>query len=170
MSGLAVIAAVARTGVIGRDGKLPWRLPDDLKHFKSTTLGHCLLLGRRTWESLPGPLPGRTSIVVTRTAGFRAEGALVARSLEEALQLAAQQGDDEPVVAGGAEIYALALPVATRMWLTWVHADVEGDVVFPQWDRTGWQQVESRDHPADPRHDHAFTIEHWCRADPSEST
>lgn len=169
MSGLAVIAAVARTGVIGRDGGLPWRLPEDLKHFKATTLGHCLLLGRRTWESLPGPLPGRTSIVVTRNAGFRADGARVASSLDEAVQLAGQQGDDEPVVAGGAEIYALALPVATRVWLTRVHADVEGDVVFPPWDRTGWQRVESRDHPADSRHDHAFTIEHWCRADPSGS-
>jgi dihydrofolate reductase len=161
---LAVIAAIARNGVIGRDGDLPWRLPDDLKHFKATTLGHCLILGRRTWESLPGALPGRTSIVVTRRRDYRAEGALVAHHLESAIALARRRDDDEPCVAGGAALYARALPIATRLWLTRVHADVEGDVHFPDWDPAEWVRVEAREHAADPRHAHAFTIEQWRRA------
>ncbi len=163
MRGLAVIAAVARNGVIGREGDLPWRLPDDLKHFKATTIGHCLVMGRRTWDSLPGPLPGRTSIVVSRDAGLRVDGAEVVGSLEAAIARAAKRGDEEPIVAGGASLYALALPMATRVWLTSVHADVEGDVSFPAWSRDGWQQVEAREHPADERHAHAFCIEHWSR-------
>ena len=100
MEPLAVIAAIARNGVIGRDGDLPWRLPDDLKHFKATTLGHCLIVGRRTWESLPGALPGRTSIVVTRSRHYQAKGALVAHDVEGAIALARSRGDDEPCVAG----------------------------------------------------------------------
>jgi len=160
---LALIAAIARSGVIGRDDDLPWRLPDDLKHFKRTTLGHHLILGRKTWESLPGALPGRTSVVVTRKPDYLAEGALVVTSLDAALALAREQGDDEPVVAGGAEIYALALPRATRLWLTRVHADVEGDVRFPEWSADGWELVSATEHPADARHAHAFTIEEWRR-------
>ena len=163
MRSLALIAAVASNGVMGRGGALPWRLPDDLKHFKATTLGHCLLIGRKTWDSLPGPLPGRTSIVITRDRGFEAQGARTAPSLEAALALAAELGDAEPVVAGGAEIYALALPLATRIWFTRVHAEVAGDVCFPPWDGAGWHRVESQEHAADARHAHAFTIEHWCR-------
>lgn len=163
MRPLALVAAVARNGVIGRDGDLPWRLPDELKHFKATTLGHCLILGRRTWESLPGALPERTVIVVTRNRAYRAEGALLADGLETALLLADEQGDDEPRVAGGAELYAQALPQATRLWLTRVHADVEGDVRFPNWDESCWQLAHSRDHTADERHAYAFTIEEWRR-------
>ncbi|MEE2664452.1 MAG: dihydrofolate reductase [Myxococcota bacterium] len=163
MRPLALVAAVARNGVIGRDGDLPWRLPDELKHFKATTLGHCLILGRRTWESLPGALPERTVIVVTRNRAYRAEGALLADGLETALLLADEQGDDEPRVAGGAELYAQALPQATRLWLTRVHADVEGDVRFPNWDESSWQLAHSRDHTADERHAYAFTIEEWRR-------
>jgi dihydrofolate reductase len=163
MRSLALIAAVASNGVMGRDGALPWRLPEDLKHFKATTLGHCLLLGRKTWDSLPGPLPGRTSIVITRNEGFEAQGARVVSSLEAALALAAELGDAEPVVAGGAEIYALSLPLATRIWFTRVHADVDGDVQFPSWEDSGWHCVESRDYAPDARHAYGFTIEHWCR-------
>jgi dihydrofolate reductase len=161
---LALIAAVARGGVIGRKGGLPWRLPDELKHFKAKTLGHCLILGRKTWESLPGALPGRSVIVVTSRADYVAEGALVAGGLDAALALAEQRGDDEPLVGGGAALYAQALPRATRLWLTRVHADVEGDVFFPEWDASQWRRVDAREHPADERHAYAFTIEEWRRA------
>jgi len=166
---LALIAAVGRGGVIGREGDLPWRLPDELRHFKRTTTGHCLIVGRRTWESLPGTLPGRTPIVLTRDERLAPRGDVaVARSLDEAIALAREQGDDEPIVGGGAAVYALALPRATRLWLTRVHADVAGDVRFPDWDaqRDGWQRVAAEPHAADERHAHAFTIEEWVRADP----
>jgi len=163
MRPLALIAAVARNGVIGRDGGLPWRLPDELKHFKATTLDHCLILGRRTWESLPGALPQRTVIVVSRNPAYRAEGALLADGLDAALLLAHARGDDEPRVAGGAELYAQALPRATRLWLTRVHANVEGDVRFPDWDESSWELAGSRDHAVDERHAYAFTIEEWRR-------
>jgi len=161
--GLGLIAAVARNGVIGREGALPWRLPADLRHFKRTTLGHCLILGRRTWESLPGPLPGRTTIVVTRNRDYAAEGTRIAHSFERALELAREAGDVGPIAGGGAEIYAAALPLARTVWLTRVHADVPGDAWFPGWERRGWTLREAIDHPADDRHAHPFTIETWER-------
>jgi dihydrofolate reductase len=163
---LALIAAVARNGVIGADGDLPWRLPDDLRHFKRTTLDHCLILGRKTFDSLPGALPGRTLIVLSRTLNEdEAKDAVVVRDLDAALAAAASRDDPEPRVAGGAEIYALALPRATRLWLTRVDADVEGDVFFPAWDESGesWERVRCEPHERDERHAHAFAIEEWVR-------
>ena len=164
MEPLALIVAVAENGVIGRDGGMPWRLPDELRHFKRTTLGHCLIMGRKTWESLPGALPGRTSIVVTRSTDYRADEALVANDLDGAIALARERGDDEPVVAGGRALYEQALPLATRVWRTVVHAAVDGDVHFPDWETRGWQRTSADEHPADDRHPHAFTIEGWVRA------
>lgn len=161
--GLALIAAVARNGVIGRGGDLPWRLPDDLRHFKRTTLGQCLIIGRKTWESLPGALPGRRSVVVSRDDDYRAEGAEVVANLERALAVAARVPGEEAIVAGGAQIYALALPRADRMWLTRVEADVDGDVAFPEWNSDDWSQVSAQDHAADSKHAYAFTIEEWVR-------
>jgi len=120
---------------------------------------------RKTWESLPGALPGRTLVVLSRDAGLGAKDAEVAPDLETALALASERGDDEPVVAGGAAVYALALPHATRLWLTRVHADVEGDVRFPEWSPDGWQRIAAEPHAADERHEHAFTIEEWVRSD-----
>ena len=162
---LCVIAAVARNGVIGRDGRLPWHLPGDLAHFKRTTLGHCLVMGRRTWESLPGALPGRRSVVVSRNAAYRADGAVVVGDLDAALAEAARLACERVLVAGGAELYAQALPRAERLWLTRVDADVEGDVRFPAWDPTGWQLVASRSHAADERNALPFTIEEWVRGE-----
>jgi dihydrofolate reductase len=162
--GLGLIAAIARNGVIGRDGGLPWRLPEDLKHFKRTTLGHCLILGRKTWQSLPGALPGRRCVVVSRDLAYRAEGAQVVANLPAALAAARDVPSERAIVAGGAQIYALALPLAQRMWLTRIDADVEGDVVFPAWDPAQWQRVGCVEHPADARHAHAFRIEEWQRA------
>ncbi|MBW2268916.1 MAG: dihydrofolate reductase [Deltaproteobacteria bacterium] len=160
---LGLIAAVARNGVIGRDGGLPWRLPEDLKHFQRTTLGNCLIMGRMTWESLPAALPGRRCVVVSRDRAYRAEGAEVVANLDAALTAAHAVPGERAIVAGGAQIYALALPRAQRMWLTRVDAEVEGDVLFPAWGAAEWERVAAVECAADARHAHAFCIEEWVR-------
>jgi dihydrofolate reductase len=142
---IALVAAVARGGVIGRDGGIPWRIPEDVAHFKELTTGHAVVMGRRTWDSLPDrfrPLPERRNVVVTRNADWHAEGAERAASLAEALALL---DDDERVfVIGGAEVYAEALPLADEMFLTEIGDDVAGDTFFPDWDRNAFVQA-SRD-------------------------
>jgi dihydrofolate reductase len=153
---LSLVCAVARNGIIGRGGALPWHLPDDLAHFKRITLGHPVIMGRRTWESLPRALPGRRNLVVTRTPGYRAAGAEVFESLEQAL--AACTASDDPVVIGGAALYAAVLPRVQRIYLTCVDADVEGDVHFPPWRREDFREVGRVEHPADARHAHAFSF------------
>ena len=142
---IALVAAVARGGVIGRDGGIPWRIPEDVAHFKELTTGHAVVMGRRTWDSLPDrfrPLPERRNVVVTRNADWHAEGAERAGSLDEALALL---DDDERVfVIGGAEVYAQALPLADEIFLTEIADDVVGDTFFPDWDRNAFVQA-SRD-------------------------
>ena len=133
---ISLIAAVGRNGVLGRDNALIWRLPGDLAHFKRTTLGHPVLMGRRTWESLGRPLPGRRNLVVSRDPHFQAPGAEVCASFDAALQRCA--GSDEVFVIGGAQLYAAALPRAQRLWLTEVHARADGDAFFPSWDRRAY--------------------------------
>lgn len=138
---LTLIAAVARNGVIGIDNRLPWRLPADLKHFKALTLGHTVIMGRKTWESLPTgfrPLPGRQNIVVTRNAGYLADGATVVGSLPAAI--AAAQ-DVEAFVIGGAELYTAALPLADCLQLTEIDAAFEGDTLLPAIDRRQWRET-----------------------------
>jgi dihydrofolate reductase len=143
MSRLNLIVARARNGVIGRDGELPWRLREDLAHFKRTTMGHPIVMGRKTWESIGRPLPGRRNIVVTRSADYAAEGAEVAGSLEAALARCA--GAAEIFVIGGAELYAQALATAQRLIVTEIDADFEGDVHFPAPDRDTWRET-AREH------------------------
>lgn len=138
---LAVIAAVARNGVIGRDGALPWHLPEDLKRFKKTTDGHAIIMGRKTYESIGRPLPGRRNIVVTRTATAAIAGCEVARSLDEAITIA-RSTDRCPFVIGGASIYEEALPLATELHLTSIDEDVEGDTHFPG-DLSNFEEVAS---------------------------
>ena len=143
---LTLIAAVARNGVIGIDNRLPWRLPADLKHFKALTLGHTVIMGRKTWESLPTgfrPLPGRQNIVVTRNAGYAASGATVVTSLPAAVT-AAQSG--EAFVIGGAELYATALPFGDRLQLTEIDATFDGDTNFPAIDRREWHETAREAH------------------------
>jgi dihydrofolate reductase len=142
---VTLIAAVAANGVIGRDGDIPWRLPGEQKLFKARTVGHVLVMGRRTYESIGRPLPERTTIVVTRQPGWRAEGVLTATSVPEALARAAEV-DEEIYVAGGQEIYREALPVADRMVITRVEARHDGDTVFPPVDWAGWREVEREPH------------------------
>ena len=139
-----MIAAVAQNGVIGAGGTLPWHLPEDLKHFKKLTLGHPVIMGRRTWESLGKPLPGRENIVVTRRPGFAAPDASVAASLAGAIALCA--GEPVAFVIGGAEIYAAALPLADGLVLTEIRQDYEGDTFFPEWDRKLWRATKQETH------------------------
>ena len=139
-----LIAAVARNGVIGAGGKLPWHLPEDLQHFKKLTLGHAVIMGRRTWESLGKPLPGRENIVVSRRNGFEAPGASVASTLEAAIALCT--GEDLAFVIGGAEVYAAALPLADGLVLTEIQQDFDGDTRFPDWDRKAWRAAQKETH------------------------
>lgn len=139
-----LVAALAANGVIGACGKLPWQLTEDLQHFKKLTLGHPVIMGRRTWESLGKPLPGRENIVVSRRAGFAAPGASVAQSLAGAIALCA--GEPVAFVIGGAEIYAEALPLADGLVLTEIEQDYEGDTRFPAWDRKAWRISQKETH------------------------
>jgi dihydrofolate reductase len=159
MSGLvSFVVAVSANGVIGRNDTVPWRLSTDLKRLKSLTMGHHVIMGRKTFETLPAPLPGRTNVVVTREAGYRApEGVLVAASVEEALELAA--ADEEIFILGGAQIYAQALHRANRMYLTEVHTDVKGDTYFPDFDEVvEWKLVDREDHEADEKNEFPFSF------------
>jgi len=140
---LAIVAAVADGGVIGKQGKLPFRIPEDLRHFKKITMGHAIIMGRKTYESIGKSLPGRRNIVVSRTQGFCAQGCHgleCARSLQEAISLA-RATDKEPYIIGGGMLYDAALPLVTRMHLTLVHHPYEGDTFFPAFDPREWREV-----------------------------
>ncbi len=157
---VSIIVAVASNGVIGRDGDLPWRLSADLKRFKRLTMGHHLVMGRRTFASIGRPLPGRTTVVVTRDPSWTAEGVEVAHGLEAAIELARRAGDDEVFLSGGSSVYREGLQWADRIYLTEVHADVTGDTRFPPWDRSEWQEVEREDRPAEEKSPlpHSFVV------------
>ncbi|MDZ5457903.1 dihydrofolate reductase [Azohydromonas lata] len=156
---LTIVAAVARNGVIGRDNDMPWRLPEDLKHFRRVTLGAPVIMGRRTWDSLPAafkPLPGRRNVVITRNAGWSTEGAEAAASLQEALQRLA----DAPAafVVGGAQLYAQALLLADELVLTEIDRDFEGDTRFPAFERERFAEVARETHRAAPPNDFDFAF------------
>ena len=150
---LNLIAALGQNGVIGVDNRLPWRLSEDLKHFKALTLGHPVLMGRKTFESLGRPLPGRRNIVITRNPECRLEGAEIAHSLEQALALC--EGADEVFFIGGADLYRQALPLVQRLYLTEVDASPPGDAFFPSFDRARW-----RESARDRRRDEASGLEY----------
>ncbi len=150
-------------GVIGAAGALPWRLKSDLALFKALTVGKPVIMGRRTWESLPRrPLPGRLNIVLSRDGAFQPPGAVVSEDFSEAVQIAREQaaddGEEEVCVIGGAEIFAMALPKARRMYLTEVEASPEGDVMFPPFDEASWTEVRREAHPAGPDDQFAFVF------------
>ncbi len=147
----SLIVARSENGVIGRGGRLPWHLSADLRRFKQLTMGHTIVMGRKTFESIGRPLPGRTSIVVTRQPDYRPPGVLVAASLDEAQRLAA--GDTELFYIGGGEIYRQVLPQVERIYLTRVDAEVEGDTVFPELPANRWRVIEQTKHPADEKND-----------------
>ncbi len=147
---------MARNGVIGHGNALPWRLPEDLKHFKAVTMGKPILMGRKTFESIGRPLPGRTNLVLTRSGAWRTDGAAIVHSLAEALD----RCSDAPELAciGGAEIFRLLMPVAACIHLTRVHADIPGDTFFPQLDPGDWIELDSRTHAADERNAYSMTF------------
>lgn len=153
------VVAIANNGVIGRDGGLPWKLSTDMKRFKELTMGKPVVMGRKTWESFPKrPLPGRLNIVVSRDVNYRAEGALTAPTLKDALELA-EDGrgtlDKEIAVIGGGEIYRQALPCAERLYVTHVMADIDGDTIFPEIEPAVWRIVASQEFPAGEKDSHA---------------
>lgn len=163
---LALIAAVAANGVIGRDNKMPWHLPADLRHFKASTLGKPIVMGRKTWDSLGRPLPGRLNLVVSRQPGLVLEGAETFASLEAALSRAdawaREQGAGEIMLIGGAQLYAQALPLAERLYLTRIDLAPQGDAFFPAWDSADWRRVSYEEHPATAEAPgHAFEV--WER-------
>jgi dihydrofolate reductase len=146
MTRIYLVAAVAANGIIGANGKLPWHLPEDLQHFKRVTLGHPVIMGRKTWESLKGPLPGRENIVITRRAGYEAPGAAVASSLDAALVLCA--GESVVCVIGGEQIFKEALPLAAGLIMTEIKQDFAGDARFPAYDRSQWPEAQREAHTA----------------------
>lgn len=150
-----LIAALARNGTIGRDGQLPWRLPEDLKRFKRLTVGKAVLMGRKTWDSLGRALPDRANWVLTRDRAFQPSGARVFHTLDDAL---AADAGSALIVIGGAELYRQTLAIATRLELTLVHADVDGDAFFPRYERSEWREVFREDHAADERHVHGYSF------------
>jgi dihydrofolate reductase len=162
VTGLAVIVAVADNGVIGRDNTLPWHLPGDLQYFKRVTMGKPIIMGRKTFDSIGRPLPGRANIVISRDRGYRAEGASVVSSLDAALGLAeglaGREGAAEIVVIGGAEIYRLAMPRASRLYITEVHARVEGDAWLPPIDWGQWREASRERHAASGKNPYDFSF------------
>lgn len=153
---ISIVAAIAKNRVIGKNNRLPWRLPRDMQHFREVTTGKPVIMGRKTFESIGKALPGRKNIILTRDSNFRAEGCVVVHSVEEAL--AAAEGTQEIMVIGGAEIYKAFLPRAERMYLTEIHADFEGDTYFPEYDPDEWQEKERQDFPADTENPYQYSF------------
>ena len=155
---ISAIAAVAKNNVIGKDNEIPWYLPADLAWFKRTTLEHHVLMGRNSFRSIGRPLPKRTNVVITRDLYFTAEGVLAAHSIEEALEIAASNGETEAFIIGGGGIYRESMPLWDRLYLTEVDAWPEGDVFFPEIDHADWRESWQEAHPADAKNEHAFTF------------
>jgi dihydrofolate reductase len=157
---ITLIAAMARNRAIGLSGRMPWHLPAELQHFKRVTMGKPIVMGRKTWESLGRPLPGRQNIIVTRQAGYRADGVDVANALEQAIDLAR---GPEVMLIGGGELYRQALSLATRMVLTLVDCAPAADTWFPEWSPEEWRQVDSEAFEADEKNPLAYEIVEWLR-------
>jgi dihydrofolate reductase len=156
---ISLIAARSRNGVIGRNNDLPWKLPDDMKYFMTTTRGHVVIMGRKNYDSLPAsykPLPNRTNVVVTRQRAFHAPACVVVHDMNQALEVARKNNESETFVIGGAEIYALALPSADRLYLTEIDADIQGDTYFPSFEREEWRVTSRTHHDADEKHAYPF--------------
>lgn len=153
---LSIIVAMDRNGLIGAESRLPWRLSADLRRFKALTMGKPIIMGRKTHESIGRPLPGRVNVVVSANPDYRADGCTVCDSLQSALQ--AVDDHDEVFVIGGASLYEPVLLFADRIYLTEVHAALEGDTWFPSWDRSQWQELERSDHPPDERNEYPYSF------------
>ena len=156
---ISLVVAMEENRGIGQDNRLPWHLSADLRLFKQHTIGHHLIMGRKTYDSIGKPLPGRTTIVLTRNLAFYLDGVLIAHSLNEALSLARQAGETEAFIIGGGEIFAQALPMADRIYLTRVHAQVFCDTFFPKLDPTDWEIRQEFYQPANEKNDYPFTFQ-----------
>lgn len=167
---IVLVAALARNRVIGADGDMPWHLPSDLKRFKAITLGKPMVMGRKTFEAIGRPLPGRRTIVVTRDASWQAEGVEIATDLESAIARAGETNPEEIVIAGGGQIYAQAIEEADRLRLTWIEVAPEGDTVFPEVDPAQWREISRENHDADgDRPAHAFVDYARVSSDPTRT-
>ncbi len=159
---LVLVVAIAENGVIGRKQQMPWRIPGDLKHFKAVTMGKPMIMGRKTYDSVGKPLPGRTSIVLTRDKSWRADGVLVGHSLDDVLKLAnddaAKTGATEIAIIGGSALFEETLPIAAKIELTEVHASPEGDVLFPKYDRSTWRETRREGPIQGEKDDHAYSV------------
>lgn len=155
---ISLVVAASDNNVIGKGNALPWHLPDDMKHFRALTDGHVMIMGRKTFDSIGKALPNRKNIVITRQEIDPAAGCDVVHSLEEALALARSTGAEEAFIIGGGEIYAQALPLADRVYLTRVHTTIDGDAYFPAIDMHQWEKTEKHEHAPDPKHTFAFTF------------
>ena len=153
---ISLLVAATENGVIGRENGMPWHLPDDLKHFKALTVAKPVLMGRKTFDSIGRPLPGRTNLVLTRTAGWSVPGVTVVPDLDAAIRAAGSAA--ELIVAGGAQVYALALPRATRIYLTRIHAVIDGDTRLPEIADSEWRETSRTLHPIDARHPYAMSF------------
>ncbi|MFM5118380.1 type 3 dihydrofolate reductase [Aeromonas veronii] len=160
---ISMIAAMAHDRVIGKDNQMPWHLPADLAHFKRVTLGKPVLMGRKTFESIGRPLPGRRNLVISRNPDYQAEGIEVVGSVEAALALLAGSSVEELMVIGGGHLYAEMLPSADCLYLTQIDLAVEGDTRFPAFDDGQWQRVDGESHPADEKNPHPYSFETWQR-------
>ena len=162
-----LIAALAQNNCIGQNNQLPWHLPEDLKFFKRTTLGKPIIMGRKTFESIGKPLPGRTNIVITRNSDWQHDGVIVVNTLEAAIKEAAQacesDGVDDAVIIGGEQIYRLALTHVNRLFITRVKAEVAGDAFFPEFDEALWRIADKSEHLSDERNPYDYTVECWVK-------
>ena len=165
---ISLIAALTQNRVIGRNNDLPWSLPDDMKYFMQTTKGHHVVMGRKNYDSIPTkfkPLPNRTNIVVTRQTNFIAPNCVVVNSLEAAVNLAKKNKEEELFIIGGAEIYKLSMAVATKLYLTEIKTEIEGDTHFPEVDKSNWIEISRQPHAADERHLYAFDFVVYTRTE-----
>ncbi|WP_188406973.1 dihydrofolate reductase [Psychroflexus salis] len=156
-----MIAAASENDGLGKNNDLVWHLPDDFKRFKQLTTGHHIIMGRKTFESFPKPLPNRVHIILSRDKNYTAENCLIAHCLEDALQLA--KADKNPFIIGGGEIYKLALPFADEIELTRVHTTIDADAFFPKFNNENWHIIKKEFHPKDEKHEHSFTYQTWQR-------
>lgn len=166
-AGISLLVAADENNVIGLHNKLPWHLPADLKYFKNQTWGLPIVMGRKTFESIGKPLPGRTNIVITRNTAWSSENVLVAHTLNDALALGQNAGANEIFIIGGAEVFKTALPLARRIYLTRIHHHFDGDVFFPDFADAEWQLVKQHMHQPDEKNKYAYTFEVWQRTAPS---
>ncbi len=159
MKNISLIVAVSQNSVIGKDNKLAWHLPNDMKYFSNMTNGHPIIMGRKNWESIPikyRPLPNRKNIVITRNKNFKDNGAIIVNSIEEAIKVSRSSTDEEIFIIGGGEIYKLGLEFVDKLYMTEIYGNIEGNTYFPKWNKKDWIEISRISHPKDNNHNFSF--------------